>query len=92
VDFMYSVQHPKGTVLEGTIVQLSNKLCSSGGLVSLQTLLSDHIQSNPVKTFLKIPRKSEFLGGRCLKRVGMQSSIFFFNLFVNLLHMYAEFV
>jgi hypothetical protein len=35
-----------------------------------------YMQWNPVKTFLKIPRKSYFLSGKFLKRVGLKSSIF----------------
>jgi hypothetical protein len=53
-------------------------------------LLTDQVQWNPVKTFLKVPRKPDFLSGKFPKRVGPKSSIFLF--FVNLLHMYAEFV
>jgi hypothetical protein len=33
-----------------------------------------HIQRNPVKTFLKIPRKFYFLSGKFLKRVGLKIS------------------
>jgi hypothetical protein len=41
--------------------------------------------------FLKIPRKFDFLAGKCLRRVGPKI-LFFFKYFVNLLHVYAEFV